>query len=216
MDDGAGLLQWAPKIPRWKIRQLYETDARGIVDAERIDDVGWALWGRCDSILTVTAAHYGQVRCPACGAGIVREHAWAKDERVSCPACAWEVSWAAYHQSYRGKQLFGANALEVFATYHRAFPLAQAAPAKMLLIDALIHAFHVGLAEEIGRPAAANLLEGSLADVIQFLDALTSGAASDTGFGDSQAAWRATLDAVDWAKPFRSGAADAPGPSAAS
>ena len=37
-------------------------DAGLVLDAEQIEAVGVALWERCDSILTVTAAHYGQAK----------------------------------------------------------------------------------------------------------------------------------------------------------
>ena len=101
----------------------------------------------------------------------------------------------------RGKQLFGANALAVFVAYHQALPHAPTAPAKMLLIDQLIHAFHAGLTEP-GRPAGANLIEGSLGTVIRFLDALTSAGTSTAGLGDSRTAWRRTLESAAWSQAF--------------
>lgn len=210
MDQGNGIIRWAAKVPQWKIRRLYETDARGIIDDERIDEVGWALWDRCDSILTVTAAHYGHVRCPVCGTDIERQQPQPANERVICGMCNWQIAWATYHQSYRGKQLFGANAVDVFKAYHQAFPQAQAPSAKMLLIDQLIHAFHIGLTE-IGRPVAANLIEGPLRDVIQFLDALTNSGASATGVGDSQPMWRRTLATASWSQLFIVSEADSEG-----
>ncbi len=203
-------ISWAPKVPQAKIRRLYAIDAQGIVDDELIDAVGWALWARCDSILAVTAAHYGQVRCPECSGLIERQSAWAADERVICTGCDWQIGWAAYHRTYRGKQLFGANALDVFKAYHQAFPQAQAAKPKMLLIDQLIHAFHVSLAQ-IGRPAAANVIEGSLAEVIRFLDGLTNDGASAAGMGDSRTEWRRRLAAAAWAQPFIVGQPEAEG-----
>lgn len=196
-----GKIQWAPKVPQRKIRRLYATDAQGIIDDDQINEVGWALWERCDSILTVTAAHHGHIRCLSCGALIVRQSPWSADEDVICGACSWQMPWITFHQTYRGKQLFGANAVEVFKSYHEAFPQAQTAKAKMLYIDQLIHAFHVSLTE-IGRPAAANLIEGSLGEVIRFLDALTVGSESAAGVGDSQAAWRQTLAAAPWSQIF--------------
>lgn len=192
---------WAPKVPQWKIRRLYETDSNGILDTDQIDEVGWALWERCDSILTVTAAHYGQVRCPICSTVSERQAPWSADEQVQCTHCDWHIPWAAYHQSYRGKQLFGANAVDIFETYYQAFPREQAANRKMVLIDHLIHAFHVGL-KEIGRPVAANLIEGSLGEVVRFLDELTSSQKSATGLGSSQEAWRRALVAAEWSRNF--------------
>jgi hypothetical protein len=199
MTDGYGKLRWASKVSQGKIRRLYTIDSHGIIDDDLIDEIGWALWDRCDSILTVTAAHYGQVRCPSCGTLIKRQQRWSTDERIICESCDWQMLWAAYHRTYRGKQLFGANAVDVFKQYHQASPQATTARAKMLLIDQLIHAFHVGLTE-IGRPVAANLIEGSLVEVIRFLEALTNGGASASGIGDSRETWRQTLAAASWSE----------------
>ena len=192
---------WARKVSQAKIRLLYERDAQGIIDVVLIDEVGWALWERCDSILIVTAAHHGHVLCPICGAVIERQNPWSADETVACAKCGWHILWATYHQSYRSKQLFGANAVGIFETYYKVFPRAQTAQEKMMLIDQLIHAFHIGL-KEIGRPVAANLIEGSLKDVIDFLDKLTSGDASAAGIGDSRTVWKQTLATADWSQPF--------------
>lgn len=193
--------QWAPKVPRGKIGRLYATDAQGIIDTYQIDEVGWALWQRCDSILIVTAAHYGNVRCPLCGTVIARPDPWSADEIIQCSGCEWCLPWATYHRSYQGKQLFGANAVDVFAVFHQAFPGEKSAAQKMLLIDQLIHAFHVGL-QETGRPVAANLIQGSLGEVIRFLDGLTSSEGSAAGIGASQQAWHRTLVGAEWTRPF--------------
>lgn len=201
MDPNQAMINWAPKVPRAYVQRLYDTDARGIVDDELIERVAWALWARCDSILEVTAAHYGQVRCPSCGASIARAQRGSADEVVRCAMCGWQLAWAAYHRTYRGKQLFGANAVAVFAAYHQALPQAPTPSAKMLLIDKLIHAFHVGLTEP-GRPVGANLIEGSLGTVIRFLDALTSAGTSATGLGDSRTAWRRMLQSAAWSQAF--------------
>jgi hypothetical protein len=193
---------WAPKVSQAKVRLLYERDAQGIIDLELIDEVGWALWERCDSILIVTAAHHGQVLCPICGTVIERQNPWSAGEIVECAKCDWHILWATYHRSYRSKQLFGANAVEVFESYHEAFPHAQTTQEKMALIDQLIHAFHISLKADIGRPVAANLIEGSLKDVIHFLNKLTSGKLSATGIGDASTAWKKTLAAADWSQVF--------------
>jgi hypothetical protein len=201
MTDPNVKISWAPKVSQAKIQRLYTSDAQGLLDEELTAEVGWALWSRCDSILTVTAAHYGRLNCPVCAALIEHPGIWAESDQILCPACAWQMPWSAYHQTYRGKQLFGANAVEAFESYHRAFPQAREANQKMLLIDQLIHAFHYGLTE-IGRPAGANLIQGSLKEVIQFLDGLTSSDRSASGVGDSREVWRRTLASAEWTRPF--------------
>lgn len=192
---------WAPRVPRSTIRRLYELDAQGILDPGLIDEVGWALWERCDSILLVTAAHHGRLPCPACGAAIERQAPWTAEEMIECPQCGWQLPWAEYHRSYRGKQLFGANAVDIFQACHAGFQRAGSPREKMLLIDRLIHAFHIRLSA-VGRPAAANLIQGSLQEVIHFLDGLSGGDASAAGLEDSRTPWRRTLASADWSREF--------------
>ena len=202
MLSGSEKPRWAPKVSQAKLHLLYERDAQGIIDLGLIEEVGWALWERWDSILIVTAACNGQVLCPSCETIIERQNPWSDGETVECAKCGWHILWAIYHQSYRGKQLFGANAVDVFATYHKAFLRVQIAREKMLLIDQLVHAFHIILQHGIGRPVAANLIEGSLKDVIDFLNKLTSSRESATGLSDSRRAWKQTLSSADWTQVF--------------
>src|SRR5258708_28782977 len=51
---------WAPKVRPEKIWQLYQNDARGLVDETLVDDVGLALYLRCESVLLVSA---GRIKC---------------------------------------------------------------------------------------------------------------------------------------------------------
>ena len=60
----------ASRVPKSKVQRIYTTDALGILDEELIDEVGWALWSKYDSLFTVSTAHYGSVLCPASGKAI--------------------------------------------------------------------------------------------------------------------------------------------------
>jgi hypothetical protein len=57
-------IRWAPKVRQEQIWRLYQNDARGLIDEELIDEVGWALYSRCQSILWVTDRN--RVPCPRC------------------------------------------------------------------------------------------------------------------------------------------------------
>ena len=61
--QGRNEIRWTPRVPKAKIRRLYEADAQGIVDQELLDDVGTTLFARCQDILTIKAARMGHVRC---------------------------------------------------------------------------------------------------------------------------------------------------------
>ena len=103
--DDLAQVRWASRVNPSKIRRLYETDARGIVDEELIDEVGIALYSRCQSILEATEAHAGRVRCPRCRTAI--EHPWDKEAVLACPTCAWTVQWGAYLKTFQDKKLVG-------------------------------------------------------------------------------------------------------------
>jgi hypothetical protein len=191
-------IRWSPKLRPEKLQRLYETDARGIIDDELIDEVAFTLYSRCESILTVTEAFRGRVKCPGCGQIVPRpmRRTGPEEEILHCAGCGWQASWAAYHRSWQHRQLWGGNAVEAFEAYVRGLPAARAPREKMLLIDQLIHAYHHDLKREsYNRPAAANLIEGSLQQVIEFLDRLTYGVAGTPGLEQSQTEWREKLTA---------------------
>jgi len=183
MAGGAGRIKWAPKVPQRKIRRLYELEAKGIIDEELIDEVVYALYARCESILAVTQASKGRVKCPVCGNIILRKvlGKGSRDEILECDRCSWQITWGDYHKTYNKKQLHGGNAVEIFRNFVERLPRAERPREKMLLIDGLLHEFHTFQKEnsiQYTRPVAANLIEGTMTEVIRFLDELTYGTKS--------------------------------------
>ena len=68
----------------------------------------------------------------------------------------------------------------------------------MLLIDALIHAFHHGIVEDMPhRSAANNLIEGSHSQVVAFLDDLAYGQGSTPGLQEKRAEWQEKVNKVE-------------------
>jgi len=61
MSNGAEEIRWASRVPKRKIRELYDSEASGLVDGDLLDDVGISLYLRCESILAVGQAQRGQV-----------------------------------------------------------------------------------------------------------------------------------------------------------
>lgn len=100
---------WAKKVPRELIRRLYESDAAAIPDEELADEVGWALYARCDAIVNVTECYeLGRLRCPECGRELT-----LTDEHFSC-GCGFGADWDEFRRSYRAKQLYGAERSALF------------------------------------------------------------------------------------------------------
>ena len=193
-EDGIREVRWARRVPQEKVRRLYESDARGLLDEELVDDVGYGLYLRCWSILRATEAAEGRVTCPRCGNVIVREGA-EKTTVIRCGACGWQTTWGAYHKTYQGKQLHGGGAVEAFRTFVTRFDAARTARERLIAIDRLIHAWHWEQVQNPTRPAGANLIEGRLGDVVAFLDALSYGDVGTAGMGAKRDDWYRNLEA---------------------
>ncbi len=196
--DGMDLVRWARPVRPERIRRLYESDAKGITDEALIDDVGCALYLRCRSIMTVTEAVCGRVACPRCARIINRagkgNNAQSLSEQLRCADCGWRAIWGEYRETFQGQQLWGAGGVDAFQTFLTRFDQARTAREKLFAIDRLIHSFHYNLTAGAkiptpSRPAAANVLEGSLAEVVAFLDRLTYGDATTPEMRATRAAY---------------------------
>ena len=199
-------IRWAPRVPKSKIRRLYEWEAKGILDEDLVEDVGFSLLLRCRSILTIRDARDGRVTCPRCErAGdttvVSRTPHGGPDELVECAVCDWSITWGEYCKTFQRKQLHSGGAVAAFETYLKAYTRARTPKAKILAIDRLIHEFHYSLREEPATPtraAAVNLIQGNLTDVVRFLDELTYGEAASAELERGRHAWRETLDRQPW------------------
>ena len=200
MTDGVSEIRWAPRVRKGQIRRLYEAEAAGLLDEELVDDVGMALFLRCESVLTVGEAQRGEVRCPRCReAGrrsVIKRRSHAKEEVLACRECSWRTTWGAYLKTYQGKQLSEGQVGECVLAFMEAYKRARSAGEKMLAIDRVIHTFHYNLVSGRRRPtraACVNLIEGRLTDVVAFLNDLAYGNASAAELKDTRATWMRTL-----------------------
>ena len=190
IESDLDLVKWSLPVRQDKIRRLYETDASGLVDEALIDDVGYALYLRCRSILDATEAHHGRVKCPRCQTLVL--HHSEKDALLVCSQCHWQVTWGAYHKTYQGRSLYGGGAIDVFREFIRAFDRARTPRQKLLAIDRAIHTFHCQMSAVPTAPAARNIIEGSLSSVLAFLDTLTYGDAGTPELRSMRAGYEET------------------------
>ena len=180
-------LRWARRVEQQKIRRLYALDAKGIQDEELIDEVGYAMYARCESIRIVTYAHAGRAQCPTCEA--IVEHRWKKNELLECE-CGWQLTWGEYLGSYQRKQLHGGSGFQNFLGFLERWPQARTPRDKLLAIDWLLHQCHSTAAFPVGRPIAVNLIEGNAHEVAALLDELAYGAKSTPGVEAARDVWR--------------------------
>ena len=179
---------WTPKLPQRLIARLYLSDSKGIVEEELLNEVGYGLFARCESMLIVTDASRGSVRCPRCGQMIV--HTNNPKDLLKCKKCKWQKSWRAYQKTYKGRHLHPGGIEPFVRDYFEQFPKAKDARQKMLLIDRLLHRWHWEHKNNAEKASAPNFLEGSHDDVVAFLNALTYNKNNTSGLSESKLAWQ--------------------------
>lgn len=187
-------LRWARRVQQELIRRLYASDARGIQDNELVNEVGYAMYARCQSIRIATEAHFGRATCPICQAIIVRA-AWPKDELMVCE-CGWELTWGEYHKSYQRKQLVGGKAFPFFMEFLDSWPKQRSYRDKLLAIDRLIHALHVDATHGFARPGACNVLECTMREAFSLLHELAYGDMGTPGVVETRTAYESTLSEI--------------------
>lgn len=175
-DQDTSKIRWAPPLKPAQLKRLYDSDAAGFQDLELCDEVGIALYARCS---TFDLARTGRVECPVCNTAF----AVAGKGRSACPSgtCGWSTTRAVYEQSLRNYNAHTGRAIAAYDDFLSDYPGAKTYKAKILLIDRLIHSFHVD--EKTGHPVksiASKLLEGNKKEVVRFLDALSALNPDDT------------------------------------
>ncbi len=191
MAEETHTIRWAEKLRPDRLRRLYINDANGLTDDALVDDVGWTLYLRCESVLLVCA---GSVKCPRCKAAFlcVRYHDKAPHQVFPCPECGWTTTEAEYTRSHRGQDLSGRGAMDAFQEFVDTYPKAHSYKECVLRIDRLIHAFHHDLkrGDHPHRAAAVNLIVGSPQQVIALLDGLTYSSGSGPEIQQTLVQWQ--------------------------
>ena len=89
---GAPARRWARRVRPERVRALYRSEERGLLDSDLVSEVGWALWARARDVLEVSQiVQTGEVTCPQCGATARRRRRQVQAPEVSrtvqCEAC---------------------------------------------------------------------------------------------------------------------------------
>jgi hypothetical protein len=197
---------WAPRVNLHDVKKLYLSCARGLYDEELVDDVGIALFLRCDSIMEYTWANEGMVRCKRChrnGAeSYIERRSKLPRELLRCSACGWQIQWRVYLSETEKRssgQLMAGHARRAFEDFHKMYPLCRDPRSKLLAIDRLIHEFHWMLKEDGEQPVAmrtacANLLEGTATEIMDLLNGLTYSENTDAELLKTRNRWMSHID----------------------
>ncbi len=196
------LPRWAPRVTKREIERLYHGSVRGVLDEDLIDEVGYGLYARCESMLEVTEIiRTGRPKCPVCGATLPKRNMREPNEMLLCPSCDWTCPCQVYRKTYARKS-FGTGGLdEVIRKFMRGFESARSCGDKLVLIDTLIHRFHWESATCAGgRPIACCLIEGKMKDIMPFLDRLTYGDSVPAELAQEREEWRKKWRDNPWSK----------------
>jgi len=186
-------ITWAPRIEPEVIRRLYMADASGLIRPEFIDEVGYALLARCETIRRVT-----ERCCPKCGERMAGAYTSdEKDRAIRCTVCDFASTWRQYHASYKPDRVHGGRAYPCFLTYLKEFPTCRTPQDKMLCIDRLIHAMHVSLGQVWTRPAAENLIRGKMTEIKALLNDLAYGDVKGTAREGIRQTYLANMQATE-------------------
>ena len=199
MDINRSKRYWSRRVKPIKIRQLYESDARGMLDQELLDDVGYGIYARCQDLIEVSEAWRGRVKCWGCGKIIVRQQGQiieyhghgptltgGKTEVLKCDCCSWQITWANYCKSASGMNATGIET--VLRTFVKRWPAISSPNEKLLLIDELIHAFHMHY-KRVGSSPGCTVIEATEKQLTELFDRLAYGAGSTRGLDKMRRVW---------------------------
>jgi hypothetical protein len=182
-------IRWAPRLRPQLLRRLYESDAQGIQDLELCDKVGTTLYMRCRTYMLVRRH---EVECPVCRTvfKVSGQNDYYDQSETHCPnkSCPWSTTRAKYRQSIHNHYASPGRAMDAYRSFYERYPHARTYQAKMLLIDQLIHQFHIN--EKTGsavKSIASRLFEGNKKAVVRFLDELSARDPAE------KQAWRRTM-----------------------
>ena len=182
-------IQWAPRVSREKILRLYIKVASGINDEALIDEVADAFYRRCADIIRIYEKRFA---CPQCHEELPHPHPSHND--LYCGKCGWQMTWQDFYRAYRRKQIsVNPDVTTITRQYLNDLPKCASPQEKVILIDSLIHACHEWISRGIsyyGRPLAVNFIEGTMNQVIAFLENLPYGPESLPEMNEQLVEWR--------------------------
>ncbi len=173
------IYRWTSRISRRKIKQLYDSDAQGLLDENLVNEVGFTIYMRClEAQEVMDAVHHYRVKCRNCKELLIRKNRIRKNKQnhseiLKCK-CGWETTWGQYRQSTFNQNMCSGGADPFFMKYVKKWPKTRNNSEKMMLIDWMIHQFHIQ--DQIpGRSVAVNIISGTHQQVDDLINELAYG-----------------------------------------
>ena len=165
--------KWCRKVPRNDILRLYQSDAKGLLDEALLDDIGFTFYTRCiQAKEAYERMDKGEIICHHCHAILKAGQANAL---IHC-GCGYVYTYREYRRSCNAANMPAGAATPIFHGFIPKWAACKDAKSKMMLIDWLIHQFHVALMADVkGRSVCRNLIEGTTAQIFDLINRLAYG-----------------------------------------
>lgn len=162
------VFRWPAKLDIHKLNKLYMQDAKGIRDEALVDEIGLTLYLRCIyGKEDMERMERGLIRCHGCGAELAGESDFRQ-----C-SCGLQYSYREYRRSYHKNNMPTGAAEKTFNMFIQKWNKAQNYQEKIVLVDTLLHEFHLSLVSgATHRPVAMNFIDGSRSRVEQIIGSL--------------------------------------------
>ncbi|MDD5934545.1 MAG: hypothetical protein PUC65_03115 [Clostridiales bacterium] len=149
--------RWPKMLDLHKLNQLYMQDAKGIQDDFLVDEIGMTLYLRCK---------YGKEDMERMEKYIIRCHNCDNEIKGNgdfrqC-SCGYQYSYKEYRRSFSKNNMPTGAAAKTFEIFIQKWNIAKTYNEKNILIDHLLHEFHLSLTSgAVHRPVAMNFIDGT-------------------------------------------------------
>ena len=176
--------KWCKKVSRNDLLKLYQSESKGMIDEELLDEVGYTFHTRCTQAKQARELmEKGQILCLHCGAilkaDIVKIGEFTPFSKDNLPIhckCGYSYTYREYRRSCNAANMPGGRAEPIFEQFAQKWPGCKNSTQKMLLINWLIHECHVTLMSGMkGRSVCINLIEGSTKQISDLINNLAYG-----------------------------------------
>jgi len=182
--DRFNKFKWCRKVSRNELKRLYQSDAKGFIDEDLLEDVGFSFYMRCKQAKEVREhMENGRIVCHYCGAALSSDvikvgnyTPFSKDNLPMVCDCGYSYTYREYRRSCNAANMPGGRAEPVFDEYMRKWQGCKEAAQKMMCVDWLIHECHMTLMSGLaGRSVCVNLIEGTKTQISDLINGLAYG-----------------------------------------